>query len=174
MNEDYELMMFSNNAEQWSKMGTKFLQLETTDIFESPDQNKLRKGVEFINTFLAKDSKLKSVGAYDGFTDNVENSTVYVHCKAGRTRSATLVGCYLMMRNGWTPEQAVEYMRDCRSHILIHKKQWEALRIYYQDNVKTEWADRVAKQAVAVPLPKSDFEITIFGTLFKSVFSKFY
>lgn len=23
--------------------------------------------------------------------------TVYVHCKAGRTRSATLVGCYLMM-----------------------------------------------------------------------------
>lgn len=25
--------------------------------------------------------------------------TVYVHCKAGRTRSATLVGCYLMMVN---------------------------------------------------------------------------
>lgn len=79
-----------------------------------------------------------------------------------------------MMKNGWTPEQAVDYMRDCRSHILIHKKQWEALRIYYQDNVKTEWENRISKGAVAVPLPKSDFEITIFGTLVKSVFSKFY
>ena len=34
------------------------------------------------------------------FIDDVGPS-VYVHCKAGRTRSATLVGCYLMQKNGW-------------------------------------------------------------------------
>ena len=33
------------------------------------------------------------------FIDDVGPS-VYVHCKAGRTRSATLVGCYLMQKNG--------------------------------------------------------------------------
>lgn len=79
MNEDYELRLFSNNGPEWKKYGVEFLQLSTTDIFETPCQDKLRKGVEFIN-------KYKQVGG-----------SVYVHCKAGRTRSATLVGCYLMM-----------------------------------------------------------------------------
>lgn len=64
-------------------MGVEFLQLATTDIFETPCQKKLHEGVEFINKVVKqKDSELEP--------------TVYVHCKAGRTRSATLVGCYLM------------------------------------------------------------------------------
>lgn len=56
----------------------KFLQLRTRDIFEAPCQEKLKKGVSFI-------SEMAESGG-----------SVYVHCKAGRTRSATLVGCYLM------------------------------------------------------------------------------
>ena len=96
MNEDYELWLFSNNAEKWSSQGVKFLQLATTDIFEAPDQNKLQKGVEFINSFLPPTSKMQGTKAFDGL-GNQESGTVYVHCKAGRTRSATLVGCYLMM-----------------------------------------------------------------------------
>lgn len=55
-----------------------------------------------------------------------------MHCKAGRTRSATLVGCYLMMKNRWTPEQAVDHMRTCRPHILLHRAQWNALRTFYE------------------------------------------
>lgn len=135
MNEDYELWLLSNNAEQWSKMGVKFLQLPTTDIFEAPCQSKLRNGVEFINSFVPNDSKISSIPAYHELNDTKAVGTVYVHCKAGRTRSATLVGCYLMMKNGWSPERAVEHMRDCRSHILLHKAQWEALRTFYQDNL---------------------------------------
>lgn len=94
MNEDYELW-FSNNAERWSTHGVKFLQLATTDIFESPDQGKLIKGVEFINQFLPEGQKIKGIP----IRDKEDAGTVYVHCKAGRTRSATLVGCYLMMVN---------------------------------------------------------------------------
>lgn len=45
------------------------------------------KGVEFINKFVAQ----KSVEG------GGPQPTVYVHCKAGRTRSATLVACYLML-----------------------------------------------------------------------------
>lgn len=121
--------------QQWSKLGVKFLQLPTIDIFQSPDQNKLTKGVEFINSFLPKETKLKGVAASHELNDTNAQGTVYVHCKAGRTRSATLVGCYLMKKNGWSPEQAVEHMRKCRSHILIHSAQWKALRQFYQDNV---------------------------------------
>lgn len=78
MNENYELLLFSNSGKEWEKYGVEFLQLSTTDIFETPCQEKLLRGINFINKF--KES----------------NGSVYVHCKAGRTRSATLVGCYLM------------------------------------------------------------------------------
>lgn len=81
MNEDYELKVFSNTGADWKKAGVEFLQLSTTDIFEAPCQEKLKNGVEFI-------AKIKQDGG-----------SVYVHCKAGRTRSATLVGCYLMAVN---------------------------------------------------------------------------
>lgn len=117
MNEDYELRLFANNKEDWERNGVEFLQLSTIDIFESPCQEKLYKGVQFIDNFVQR------------------HETVYVHCKAGRTRSATLVGCYLMKRHGWDPEEAYNYMKDIRPHILLHTKQWDALRKFYENNV---------------------------------------
>jgi len=136
MNEDYELWLLSNNASQWAKLGVKFLQLPTIDIFQAPCQEKLKNGVEFINSFLPSESKIKGISARHELNDTNETGTVYVHCKAGRTRSATLVGCYLMLKNKWTPEQAVEHMRQCRPHILIHSAQWKALRQFHQDNIE--------------------------------------
>lgn len=94
MNEDYELAMFSNDTEKWKLHGISFLQLPTTDIFEAPNQDKLFDGVQFINKFLPEEKRIKSLSAA---SEPENNGTVYVHCKAGRTRSATLVGCYLMM-----------------------------------------------------------------------------
>ncbi|RZF36396.1 hypothetical protein LSTR_LSTR002992 [Laodelphax striatellus] len=126
MNEDYELTMFSNNAEEWNKHGVEFLQLSTTDIFETPCQEKLQRGVDFISKFTSS----------NGNDNNNRGSSVYVHCKAGRTRSATLVGCYLMMKNKWTPEKAVEFMKNKRPHILLRSKQWEALEIFHKEHVK--------------------------------------
>lgn len=126
MNESYELKYFSNQHEEWQKHGVKFLQLPTTDIFEAPCQEKLLQGVDFMKE-IVKDEELKKNGFYP---------SVYVHCKAGRTRSATLVGCYLMTVNGWTPEEAVACMREARPHVLLHNKQWQALRDYHRDNVK--------------------------------------
>ena len=93
MNESYELSVFSNDAIKWARLGVEFLQLPTTD-FGSPSQENLFRGVEFINKFLAKDDRIPNLRT----TPLPENfGTVYVHCKAGRTRSSTLVGCYLMM-----------------------------------------------------------------------------
>ncbi|XP_001606959.2 phosphatidylglycerophosphatase and protein-tyrosine phosphatase 1 [Nasonia vitripennis] len=128
MNEDYELWLLSNNAEEWKKYNVQFLQLSTTDIFETPCQEKLKRGVSFINQFSNEKSQ----------SQEEKCPTVYVHCKAGRTRSATLVGCYLMTKHGWTPEEAVDYMRNKRQHILIHKAQWQALKIFYNDQIKSK------------------------------------
>jgi len=122
MNEDYELALFSHQAEGWSKMGVEFLQLSTTDIFSAPSQDKLVRGVEFIDEVTARH----------------KGSSVYVHCKAGRTRSATLVGCYLMSEHGqWSPELAVQRMKEVRPHVLLHNKQWEAMRDFHKDLITT-------------------------------------
>lgn len=137
MNEDYEINYLSNNTAQWAKLGVKFLQLPTIDIFQAPSQSKLYNGVEFINSFLPSDKKIKNIASSHELNDTNESGSVYVHCKAGRTRSATLVGCYLMKKNGWTPEQAVDHMRSCRSHVLLHSPQWKALRQFYEDNVES-------------------------------------
>ncbi|KAK6635102.1 hypothetical protein RUM44_000351 [Polyplax serrata] len=118
MNENYELLLFSNSEKDWKKHGVEFLQLSTTDIFETPCQEKLLKGINFINKF-------KNIGG-----------SVYVHCKAGRTRSATLVGCYLMKEHSWSPEEAVSFMKGKRPHILLRSAQWEALKIFYSNNIK--------------------------------------
>ncbi|XP_055706572.1 phosphatidylglycerophosphatase and protein-tyrosine phosphatase 1 isoform X2 [Phlebotomus papatasi] len=134
MNEDYELTLFSNNAEMWKSHGVKFLQLPTVDIFECPDQSKLIQGVTFINRFLPPVNTLPGIVSSNS-EELDEPGTVYIHCKAGRTRSATLVGCYLMIRNGWTPEQAVEYMKEKRPHVLLHRQQWKALDVFYAENV---------------------------------------
>uniref|UniRef100_A0A1L8E3E9 Phosphatidylglycerophosphatase and protein-tyrosine phosphatase 1 n=1 Tax=Nyssomyia neivai TaxID=330878 RepID=A0A1L8E3E9_9DIPT len=134
MNEDYELVLFSNTAEMWRGHGVKFLQLPTVDIFECPDQNKLIQGVTFINRFLPAQSKLPGLVLTESESSDTPG-TVYIHCKAGRTRSATLVGCYLMMQNGWTPDQAVEYMKGKRSHVLLHRQQLKALSVFYSEHV---------------------------------------
>ncbi|KAF2900375.1 hypothetical protein ILUMI_05798 [Ignelater luminosus] len=122
MNEDYELWL-ANDRKKWQSEGVEFLQLSTTDIFQTPCQRKLQEGVKFISKYIPRSNTIQIQ----------PNPTVYVHCKAGRTRSATLVGCYLMMRYGWSPEEAVQHMKSKRPHILLHTKQWEALRIFYQD-----------------------------------------
>ncbi|XP_037072701.1 phosphatidylglycerophosphatase and protein-tyrosine phosphatase 1-like isoform X2 [Pollicipes pollicipes] len=109
MNEDYELRFLSNMQKEWEEHGVDFLQLSTTDIFVAPCQEKLRLGVGFILQHRAA------------------GHTVYVHCKAGRTRSATLVGCYLMQRHRWSAERAVEHIRAHRPHVLLGPKQWSAL-----------------------------------------------
>lgn len=113
MNESYELKHWVPTKKEWNNMGVEFLQLPTPDIFSAPSQDALDRGMQFINSF-------------DG-----TGKSVYVHCKAGRTRSATLVGCYLMMKHSWPPKQAVSFMKSKRKHVLLHSTQWNALRDFH-------------------------------------------
>ncbi|XP_011051626.1 PREDICTED: phosphatidylglycerophosphatase and protein-tyrosine phosphatase 1 isoform X2 [Acromyrmex echinatior] len=134
MNEDYELSLLSNAEKEWRRYNVEFLQLSTTDIFQAPSQEKLQDGVNFINKFRnVSDKKLNNANINNNPN---QHGTVYVHCKAGRTRSATLVACYLITKNNWTPEEAVDYMRTKRPHVLLHTAQWSALKQFYANHVQ--------------------------------------
>ncbi|KAJ6400229.1 hypothetical protein OIU84_015808 [Salix udensis] len=57
--------------------------------------------------------------------------TTYVHCKAGRGRSTTIVLCYLVEHRHMTPKSAYEYVRSIRPRVLLASSQWQAVQDYY-------------------------------------------
>lgn len=115
LNEDYETSIFMHSKEEWDTLGVNQLLLATPDFNNAPSIQKLNEGVDFIKEF--KDS--------DG--------SVYVHCKAGRGRSATLVACYLMKISEMTPEQAIAVLKEKREQTLLGSNQVKAIYMYYDD-----------------------------------------
>lgn len=84
-------------VEEYRAAGIEELYLPLTD-FTPPSLDEIRAGVAFIRQQAAAGKK------------------VYVHCKAGRGRSATLVLCYLVTK-GLTPEQAQAVLLQKRPHV---------------------------------------------------------
>ncbi|OMO69558.1 hypothetical protein CCACVL1_19411 [Corchorus capsularis] len=62
--------------------------------------------------------------------------TTYVHCKAGRGRSTTIVLCYLVEHRHMTPDAAYEYVRSIRPRVLLASAQRQAVEDYYLQKVK--------------------------------------
>ncbi|PSS24110.1 Dual specificity protein phosphatase DSP8 [Actinidia chinensis var. chinensis] len=62
--------------------------------------------------------------------------TTYVHCKAGRGRSTTIVLCYLVEHKQMTPDAAYEYVRSIRPRVQLASSQWQAVQDYYSHKVK--------------------------------------
>ena len=74
------------------------LRLRTVD-FTSPSFADLQQGVDFIEKHTQS------------------HQSVYVHCKAGRGRSATMVLCWLVAKEGMTPEDAFVFLKQQRPHV---------------------------------------------------------
>ncbi|XP_062570419.1 phosphatidylglycerophosphatase and protein-tyrosine phosphatase 1-like [Saccostrea cucullata] len=117
LTEDIETEGLTNSVEEWEAMGVEVLKLPTPDFVASPSQEYTNKGVSFILKHRRK------------------QNSVYVHCKAGRTRSATIVACYLMKVHKWKPEEAVAFIQSKRPHIWLRDTQMDSINIYY-DNLK--------------------------------------
>ena len=52
----------------------------------------------------------------------------YVHCKAGRGRSTTLVLCYLIRQMQMSPEEAYAFVQAKRPQVCLAEGQWAAVR----------------------------------------------
>ncbi len=87
-----------------------YLWLPTKD-HESPSPSALELGVQTLE-FLAK-----------------KHVKTYIHCKNGHGRAATLYGAYLV-KQGMTPEEAVQVMQAKRHSVMPTEAQMRALRIY--------------------------------------------
>ncbi|OYP36137.1 phosphatidylglycerophosphatase and protein-tyrosine phosphatase 1 family protein [Rhodopirellula sp. MGV] len=99
---------------EYHKHGIEQLHIPTTD-FTHPRLGDIEAAVEFIQKY------------------KLQNDTVYIHCKAGRARSATVAVCWLMKYRQMTPDQAQQHLLAARPHSNPHiasrpvVKQYEAL-----------------------------------------------
>lgn len=113
MNEDHELE-YGIPAQEWKRLGIDFKQSPVTDYIGVASLEQIKDNIEFIK----KHQDL--------------NQTVYIHCKAGRYRSALMTGCYLIYQNKFTPEMARDHLQKVRSHVILDKKrQMTAMQQYY-------------------------------------------
>jgi atypical dual specificity phosphatase len=89
---------YGGPVREYAECGMEQLCLPTTD-FTPPTMEDCCQGVIFIQRHVSRGSK------------------VYIHCKAGRGRSATIAMCYLISK-GLTPAEAQALLLEKRPHVL--------------------------------------------------------
>ncbi|KAG6531109.1 hypothetical protein ZIOFF_004880 [Zingiber officinale] len=98
--------------------GIDHLVIPTRDYLYAPTPVDICRAVDFIH-----------INASHG-------KITYVHCKAGRGRSATIVLCYLVKYKNMTPMAALEYVRSRRPRVLLAPSQWQAVEAYNKNKLK--------------------------------------
>lgn len=83
---------------EYHKVGIEQLWLPTVD-FNHPQKDCVQRGAEFIERHVQDDG------------------CVYVHCKAGRARSATIVLWWFVRFRSMTPQEAQQVMLQSRPHV---------------------------------------------------------
>jgi atypical dual specificity phosphatase len=89
---------YSGPKSDYQRLGIEQLWLPTTD-FQHPSREMVEQGAEFIQRHKQQGGK------------------VYVHCKAGRARSATVVLWWLVRFGGLTPVDAQQKLLKARPHV---------------------------------------------------------
>ncbi|KAF6039336.1 Plip [Bugula neritina] len=119
LNEDYELKHIYNSQAKWQEFDIKTLRLPTPDLFYAPTIAQVMQAISFIDEVKCKD-----------------NGSVYVHCKAGKTRSTTVVICYLMYKENMTPTDAYNFVKSKRPQIWLRKTQFDFIQEFYNTKLK--------------------------------------
>lgn len=94
--------------DEWKKAGIKHLQIISPD-FSTIEASKLNKAMAFIEYCLTN------------------NLSTYVHCKAGKGRSALTVVCYLMKYQHMKAADAHGLVKKQRPQIAINKRQFKTI-----------------------------------------------
>lgn len=89
---------YAGPVQQYQKFGIDQFHMPTVD-FTHPRYDDVCRAVEFIQSYVDRDKK------------------VYIHCKAGRGRSATVAICWVMKSQNMSAQAAQEYLLKKRGHI---------------------------------------------------------
>ncbi|PAA76371.1 hypothetical protein BOX15_Mlig016694g2, partial [Macrostomum lignano] len=98
------------------RLGLARMQLSVPDFGgHSPSARQLQKCCDFIESTVVK------------------GGSVYLHCRAGRTRSGTVAAAYLMRRHrSLAPVDACDRLRAKRPSLLLNRPQLDALHEFWR------------------------------------------
>ncbi|KAF5935576.1 hypothetical protein HYC85_026705 [Camellia sinensis] len=98
-------------------------------------KEKLNKGM-ICMPFVKSEDQLADVFT-KGLSKNAScGRATYVHCKAGRGRSTTIVLCYLLQHKQMMPDAAYSYVKSIWPRVLLASSQWQAVQEFYHHKVK--------------------------------------
>lgn len=104
---------YAGPAAAYARLGIEQLHVPTID-FTPPSLGDVRRAVAFMRDHIAR------------------GGGVYVHCKAGRARSATVVLCWLVAEKGLAPEAANALLVERRPQVLRHLHRREVVRSFVE------------------------------------------
>ncbi|KAF4374748.1 hypothetical protein CsatB_004278 [Cannabis sativa] len=116
LNEPYETLVPTS---LYHLHGIDHLVIPTRDYCFAPSLSDIYHAVNFIHE------------------NALHGRTTYVHCKAGRGRSTTVVICYLIQHRQMTPDSAYAYIKSIRPRVLLAPSQRKAVQEYYYLRMKS-------------------------------------
>ncbi|KAI3447065.1 hypothetical protein Pfo_003730 [Paulownia fortunei] len=134
LNEPYETLVPTS---LYYAHGIDHLVIPTRDYLFAPSFGDINRAVDFIHR------------------NACSGQTTYVHCKAGRGRSTTIVLCYLVEYKHMSPAAALEYVRSRRPRVLLAPSQWKAVKEYQQQRMASK---AICTSGDAVLITKADLE----------------
>ncbi|XP_006654671.1 phosphatidylglycerophosphate phosphatase PTPMT2-like [Oryza brachyantha] len=115
LNESYETLVPTS---LYQAHGINHLEIPTRDYLFAPSIEDICQAVDFIHRNAS------------------QGGSTYVHCKAGRGRSTTIVLCYLIKYRNMTPEAAFDHARSVRPRVLLAPSQWQAVKLFSALNTR--------------------------------------
>uniref|UniRef100_A0A0D9V5F5 phosphatidylglycerophosphatase n=1 Tax=Leersia perrieri TaxID=77586 RepID=A0A0D9V5F5_9ORYZ len=109
LNEPYETLVPTS---LYQAHGIDHLVIPTRDYLFAPALQDICQAIDFIHR------------------NALEGGITYVHCKAGRGRSTTIVLCYLIKYRSMSPEAALDHVRSIRPRVLLAPSQWQAVNVF--------------------------------------------
>lgn len=106
---------YAGPIEAYERAGIEQCHIPTLD-YSPPSSADVARALAFMREVIAK------------------GDDVYVHCKAGRGRSATVVMCYLIADRGMSPEEAQRHLVALRPHVNPH--------LLHREIVQATWRNR--------------------------------
>lgn len=109
LNMPYERQYITTTTEEWQELGVVHFKIDIPDFISTPSVPQLWEGIELIRSKADLGQK------------------TYVHCKAGRSRSATMVTAYVMQKYEKSVDEAVEFVTEKRPHVKYTELQLQTL-----------------------------------------------
>lgn len=121
INKSYELQaqIFADpvQPEDWEENEINFLRISSPDL-KSVKVLKLDMAVNFVENQV----KL--------------GNPVLIHCTGGRGRSVSVAVCSLSRIRGFTLEESIKYVKQCRPQAMINQKQMRSITAWYEEELK--------------------------------------